>query len=336
GVPLIEIVSGPDLRTPREATQYLKTLRSMLMYLGVCDGNMQEGSLRCDANVSVRPVGSRTFGTRTELKNLNSFRFLERAIAFEIDRQIHVIEAGGAVVQETRLWNDARGISESMRSKEEAHDYRYFPDPDLLPLTVAEADIAAIRAALPELAQQKAARFIAECGLSDYDARLLTGEKPLAEFFETALKAGAATPARAKKLANWILTELLGQLNAEGREITDSRVTPAALSRLVDLIEAGTISGKMAKEIFAELYAHGGDPGAIVKAKGLAQVSDADALAAVIDAIVAEQPANVAAYRAGKAQLLGFFVGEVMKKTKGQANPQLVNELLRKKLSEGS
>lgn len=327
-MPLIEIVSGPDLRSPPEAAAYFKTLRNILMYLEICDGNMQEGSLRCDANISVRPVGSMTFGTRTELKNLNSFRFLERAIAYEIQRQIAVCEAGAIVVQETRLWDDKANRSESMRSKEEAHDYRYFPDPDLPPLVVAPTWIERIRAELPELAEQKVARYQRELGLSEYDARVITAERPLAQFFEAAV----AQHANAKRIANWITTELLGRLNAEGQTIADLKCTPTHLAELVRLIDEGTISGKIAKDVFATMYATGTAPQAIIAQQGLRQVSDVGALEPVIEQLLAQHPDNVAAYRAGKTNLLGFFVGQVMKVTKGQANPALVNELLRKKL----
>ncbi|MBI2344171.1 MAG: Asp-tRNA(Asn)/Glu-tRNA(Gln) amidotransferase subunit GatB [Deltaproteobacteria bacterium] len=329
-VPLIEIVSGPDLRSPQEAGQYLRALRAILMYLHICDGNMEEGSLRCDANISIRPKGSTVFGTRTELKNLNSFRFLERALAYEIERQIDVVSAGGTVVQETLLWDEKRGRTLSMRSKEEAHDYRYFPDPDLPPLVVDDAMIGAIRAALPELPEAKMARYTGEFGLSAYDARVLTSEKALATFFEHAVTAHRAP----KKIANWITTELLGRLNARGESFESLRITPPQLAGLVALVDEGTISGKMAKQVFDTMYATGEAPQAIIAREGLSQVSDSAALETMIDELLATQSAQVAAYRQGKTNLFGFFVGQIMKKTAGRANPALVNALLRKKLEE--
>lgn len=328
-VPLIEIVSGPDLRTPEEATTYLKTLRNILMYLGICDGNMQEGSLRCDANISVRRSSDAPLGTRTELKNLNSFRFVEKAIYYEIDRQIEVIEAGEKVIQETRLWNEKSNKTESMRGKEEAHDYRYFPDPDLLPLRVDAQWINAIRSELPELAEAKVARYVSTFGLKEYDARVLTQEKSLAEYFEAAVTMHHAPTL----LANWITTELMGRMHADNCGLANIKITPGHLGQLIGLIEAGTISGKIAKTVFEEMYASGKDPEAIVNAKGLVQMSDASQLEGIIDSILAANAKNVAAFKAGKQQVLGFFVGQIMKETKGQANPRLVNELLRKKLS---
>lgn len=327
-VPLIEIVSGPDIRSPKEASVYLKTLHNILMYLEVCDGNMQEGSFRCDANVSVRPCGAEKFGTRTELKNLNSFRFVERAIQYEIERQIGVIRNGGQVIQETRLWDDKAGKSCAMRGKEEAHDYRYFPDPDLPPLVVDTAWTERVRATLPELPEQKRERYVRDHGLSDYDARVLTAAKSMALFFETAL----ATHASPKKIANWLTTELQGTLNATGDTIDTVKFTPAHLATLVRLIDAGTISGKIAKTVFAEMYASGTDPEAIIAAQGLSQVSDTGAIETIIDAVLAAHPAQLAEYRSGKTNLLGFFVGQIMKQSQGQANPQVVNTLLRKKL----
>ncbi len=327
-VPLIEIVSGPDLRSADECVAYLKTMRTLLMYLGICDGNMQEGSLRCDANVSLRPVGTEKFGTRAELKNINSFRFLEHAIAFEIERQTEILRSGGTVIQETRLWDEKAGRSESMRSKEEAHDYRYFPDPDLPPLIVAREWIEKTRAELPELPEAKIARYHSELGLSAYDARVITAEQSLAQYFERAVHGNSAP----KKIANWLTTELVGRLNTDGTTLADTKVQPADLGALVNLIESGKISGKIAKTVFDEMYQTGATPDTIVARDGLAQVSDTGTLEKAIDDIMAAQAENVALYRSGKISVLGFFVGQVMKATKGQANPQLLNELLKRKL----
>ena len=326
--PLIEIVSGPDLRTSEEAGDYLRKLRNILVYLGVCDGNMQEGSLRCDANVSIRPVGTKTFGTRAEIKNVNSFKFLERAIDYEIDRQTKLLESGGTVVQETRLFNSAQGITESMRSKEEAHDYRYFPDPDLLPLIVDKKWISHIQKQLPELADTKAARFVKEYGLPDYDAKVLTAEKPLADYFEACVKIYNAP----KKLSNWMMAELMRELKNSEQDMTTLKIKPAGLAKLIELIDQGTISGSIAKTIFEEMFQTGADAAAIVQSKGLVQVSDTSIIEKVVDQILANQPENVAAYKSGKANVFGFFVGSVMKAMQGKANPKLVNEILKKKL----
>jgi len=327
-VPLIEIVSGPDIRSAQEAVVYLKTLRNILMYLEVCDGNMQEGSLRCDANVSVRPKGESKLGTRTELKNLNSFRSVERAIEFEIKRQIEVIEDGEKVIQETRLWDDAKQESRSMRGKEEAHDYRYFPDPDLMPVTVTQEWIEDILSTLPELASAKAARFVKDYGIPEYDARILTAEKALAHYYEEALKHYN----QPKKIANWIITELLGRLNANNATIEDAKIKPTQIAALVKLIDDDVISGKIAKDVIVEMFDTGNDPEAIVKAKGLVQVSDTGAIEAAIADILAKNPDNVASYKSGKTQVFGFFVGQVIKAMQGKANPKVVNELLRKHL----
>lgn len=328
-MPLIEIVSGPDLHTPQEAGAYLKTLRTILMYLGVCDGNMQEGSLRCDANVSVRPAGSTTLGTRAELKNVNSFRYVERAIAFEIERQVALVQRGEKVVQETRLWDETRNVTESMRSKEEAHDYRYFPEPDLLPLALQSAWIEEIRSTLPELPAQKKSRFIAEYGLSEYDARVLTSDYDTTHFYESALKVHAKNP---KGICNWITTEMFGRLNAENIGITEGKITPHALATLVARIDDGTITGKIAKTLFEDMYANGADPEALIASKGLKAITDVSAIEPIVDQILAANEKNVAAYRAGKTGLIGFFVGQVMKATQGQATPQIVQEILQKKL----
>jgi aspartyl-tRNA(Asn)/glutamyl-tRNA(Gln) amidotransferase subunit B len=346
GTPLLEIVSEPDLRSSDEAVAYLKALRELVVYLGICDGNMEEGSFRCDANVSIRPRGSERFETRVELKNINSFRYVKRAIEYEVERQIGVVEGGGRIVQETRLFDPQRGVSVAMRSKEAAHDYRYFPDPDLVPIAAPEAWIAEIRAALPELPEAKRARFVSEYGISPYDATVLTGSQALADYFEAAIRHGAPP----KTAANWIMSELLALLNAEGAEIAgreDSarsidtgrresalcRVTPKALTALFALVEAGTISGKIAKTVFEEMYKTGAEPDAVVAAKGLVQVSDVDALVAVIDQVIADSPKELAQYRSGKDKLFGFFVGQVMKRTEGKANPGKVNELLKARLS---
>ena len=327
-VPLIEIVSEPDMRSPEEAVAYLKALRAILVYLDVCDGNMEEGSFRCDANVSLRPVGSETFGTRTELKNLNSFRHVQKAIEYEVERQADLLDDGGTVIQETRLYDAAKDTTASMRGKEEAHDYRYFPDPDLVPLRLDPADLARWRDELPELPAARRARFVTELGLSDYDADVLTAERDLAAYFEATVAAGAEP----KKAANWVQTELLRECAQSGQGPQACPLTPQRLAALIGLVEAGTISGKIAKQIFPELFAQGAEPAAYVAAKGLVQISDTSALEAAVAAVLAANPAEVEAYRGGKTKLMGFFVGQIMKATKGQANPGLVNDLLRAKL----
>jgi aspartyl-tRNA(Asn)/glutamyl-tRNA(Gln) amidotransferase subunit B len=329
GTPLLEIVSEPDLRSSDEAVAYLKALRELVVYLGICDGNMEEGSFRCDANVSIRPAGVETLSTRVELKNINSFRYVKRAIEYEVERQIGVVEDGGRIVQETRLFDPQRGVSVTMRSKEAAHDYRYFPEPDLVPIAAPAAWIAEIRAALPELPEAKRARFASDYGLSAYDATVLTGSRALADYFEATLRHGAPP----KTAANWIMGELLALLNAEGAEIESCRVTPKSLAALFALIDAGTISGKIAKTVFEEMYRTGAEPDAVVAAKGLVQVSDAGELATVIDQVIADSPKELAQYRAGKDKLFGHFVGQVMKRTQGKANPAKVNELLKARLA---
>lgn len=329
GVPLLEIVSEPDMTTPEEAGEYLRKLRSILRYLRVCDGNMEEGSFRCDANISVMPEGSKTFGTRAELKNMNSFRNVERALEYEIQRQIEVLEDGGSVVQETRLWNDQKSITESMRGKEEAHDYRYFPDPDLVPLRVDRKWIDQIKTELPELPDEKILRFQSEYNLSDYDARVLASERELAEYFEETVSAGA-TP---KPASNWIMVELLHKLNDDKISITDSPISPKDMARLIGLIEDETISGKIAKTVFAEMYETQKPPETIVTEQGLMQITDTGEITAIVDSVIAAHPDEVAAYRGGKDNLLKFFIGQVMKETKGKANPKLVNDLVKEKLS---
>ncbi|MBL8380848.1 MAG: Asp-tRNA(Asn)/Glu-tRNA(Gln) amidotransferase subunit GatB [Burkholderiales bacterium] len=328
GTPLLEIVTEPDMRSSAEASAYARALHALVVWLGVCDGNMQEGSFRCDANVSVRRSGEQKLGTRCEIKNLNSFRFLERAIEFEIDRQIELIEGGGKVVQETRLYDPDRDETRSMRSKEDAMDYRYFPDPDLLPLAISAEDIARVRAGMPELPQVKRTRFATDLGLSDYDCATLTGSRALAEYFEAALVAGG----EAKSLANWVTGELLGRLNEAGLEPGASPVAPATLARLVARIGDGTISGKAAKEVFADLWESGGEVDAIIAAKGLTQISDAGALEAIVDAVIAANARSVEEYRAGKERAFNALVGQAMKATRGKANPVAVTDLLKRKL----
>jgi aspartyl-tRNA(Asn)/glutamyl-tRNA(Gln) amidotransferase subunit B len=330
GVPLLEIVSEPDLRTPEEAAAYLKVIRNILLYLEICDGNMEEGSLRCDANISLRPLGAREFGTKTELKNMNSFRNVQRALEYEIRRQRSVLESGGEVVQETRLWDADQGKTYSMRGKEEAHDYRYFPDPDLVPLVISPEWLEEVRTTLPELPDAKKARFISQYDLPDYDAGVLTAEKALANYFEDCVRDFP----QAKKVSNWIMSELMRELKKEDQGIETCLVTPPALARLLALVEEGTISGKIAKTVFMEMIAGGKDPDAIVKEKGLIQISDTGSLEALAREILAANPKEVADYRGGKTKVMGFFVGEIMKKTKGQANPKVVNQLLGRLLKE--
>jgi len=328
GTPLIEIVSKPDIRSAEQAYLYLTRLRSILLFLGVCDGNMEEGSLRCDANVSIRPKGREAFGTRTEIKNLNSFRNVQRAIEYEVARQAGLLDSGSKVVQETRLWNAEEGRTEPMRSKEEAMDYRYFPDPDLPPLLVGEAWIEEVALSLPELPSAKKARYVAGMGLAPADAHFLSGEPGLAEFFEkAALRSGNPRAA-----ANWVGSELIGRLNAAKLGIDRSPVTPEGLGDLIGLIDGGTISGKIAKTVFEEMFDTGGLPAAIVKAKGLVQITDEGAIAGVVDQVIADNPAQVAQYRAGKTAAMGWFVGQVMKASQGKANPALVNRLLKERL----
>ena len=328
GTPLLEIVSEPDMRSAKEAVAYAKKIHQIVRYLGICDGNMQEGSFRVDANVSVRRQGETKLGTRTELKNINSFRFLERAIEYEVDRQIDVIESGGAVVQETRLYDPARDETRSMRSKEEANDYRYFPDPDLLPVELTEDDIAAIVADMPELPDARRQRFHERFGLSEYDAGVLTATREMAEYFETV----ATGCGDAKLAANWVMGELSGALNREGKDVVDSPVAAADLVGLLRRVLDETLSGKLAKEVFAAMWAGAGSADAIIEARGLKQVTDSAAIEAIVGQIVAAHPAEAEQLRAGKDKLMGFFVGQVMKATQGKANPAQVNQLLRKKL----
>jgi len=328
GTPLLEIVSEPELRSAKEAVAYMKKLHAMVRYLDICDGNMQEGNFRCDANVSIRPVGQTKFGTRTELKNLNSFRFVERAINFEVERQIDIIEGGGSVVQETRLYDPDRDETRSMRSKEEANDYRYFPDPDLLPLVVDNAFIDAVRAKLPELPDAKRARFVEQYGLSDYDAGVLTATREMGDFYE-AVAAGCEAP---KLSANWVMGEFSAALNRSEVELAEAPVNATALAGLLGRIQDETISGKIAKEVFEAMWNGEGDADAVIEAKGLKQITDTGAIDAIIDEVMAKNPQQLEQYRSGKDKLFGFFVGQVMKATQGKANPAQVNERLKAKL----
>ncbi|MGI9246547.1 MAG: Asp-tRNA(Asn)/Glu-tRNA(Gln) amidotransferase subunit GatB [Steroidobacteraceae bacterium] len=330
GTPLLEIVSEPDMRTAREAVAYMKKIHTLVRYLDICDGNMQEGSFRCDANVSVRPVGQAKFGTRAEIKNLNSFRFVERAINYEVERQIELLEGGGKVVQETRLYDPDKGETRSMRSKEEANDYRYFPDPDLLPLVIDDATIDEVRRELPELPDEKAARFVREHGLSEYDAGVLTASKELARYYETVVARLGSQP---KLAANWVMGDLSGALNRDNLDVAQSRVGADALAGLLARIVDDTISGKIAKEVFEAMWLEGRDADAVIEAKGLKQITDTSAIEQAIDEVMARYPGQLADYRSGKDKLFGFFVGQVMKATGGKANPAQLNELLKKKLA---
>jgi len=328
GTPLLEIVSEPELRSAREAVAYMKKMHSLVRYLRICDGNMQEGSFRCDANVSVRPVGETRFGTRAELKNLNSFRFVERAINYEIDRQIEVLEDGGEVIQETRLFDPDRGETRSMRGKEQAHDYRYFPDPDLLPLEITPALIDAVRDELPELPDARAERFRRDHDLSAYDAGVLTGSRELADYYEAVVAAAGD----AKLSANWVMGELSGALNKEGLDITRSPIDAATLAGLLLRIRDETISGKIAKEVFEAIWDGEGDADTVINDRGLRQVTDNAAIDAMVEEVIAANPEQLEQYRAGKTKLMGFFVGQVMKASGGKANPQQVNEILKRRL----
>jgi len=329
GTPLLEIVSAPVMHSAREAVAYMRELHRLVRYLGICDGNMQEGSFRCDANVSVRPRGTATLGTRTEIKNINSFRFVERAIEFEIARQIDILEDGGAIAQETRLYDAERDETRSMRSKEDAHDYRYFPDPDLLPLAVPAQTVQAIAASLPELPAAKRARYVTTLGLTATEAEALIAEPDTARYFEAGLAAHAAEP---RQLANWVLGELFGALNKTGLGIAAAPIPPAELAALVARVADGTLSGKIAKQVFQAMWAGEGGADAIIEARGLRQVSDSGVIEAAVDAVIAAHPEQVAEFRAGKDKILGFLVGQVMKRTQGQANPGLVNRVLRDRL----
>jgi aspartyl-tRNA(Asn)/glutamyl-tRNA(Gln) amidotransferase subunit B len=347
GTPLLEIVSEPDMRSAKEAVAYMKKIHTLVRYLEICDGNMQEGSFRCDANVSVRPRGREKFGTRAEIKNLNSFRFVEKAINYEVSRQVDLLESGGTVVQETRLYDSDKDETRSMRSKEEANDYRYFPDPDLLPVEIDEAFIDAVRATLPELPDDKAARFARDFSLSAYDAGVLSASRELGAYFEavvaelSAPHGGAAGNAErnavhAKLAANWVMGELSSALNRDNVDIAVSRIAPAQLSGLLARIVDQTISGKIAKEVFEAMWSEGKTADAIIEAKGLKQITDSSAIEGVIDAVIAANPKQLADYRSGKDKLFGFFVGQAMKATGGKANPAQLNELLKRKLGGGA
>jgi aspartyl-tRNA(Asn)/glutamyl-tRNA(Gln) amidotransferase subunit B len=326
GVPLLEIVSGPEMKTPQEAAEYARTMRKIVRYLGVCDGNLEEGSLRCDCNVSVRRKGETKLGTKVEIKNINSFRFIEKAIEFEIQRQVDCQETGEPIYQETRLYDPDKNRTFAMRSKEEAHDYRYFPDPDQPSLEIEQAEIDRIKASLPELPSARARRFIENLGLPEYDAQTLTQEKELADYFETA---AGKNP---KAASNWIMSDLMRELNESKKSICESPVSADQLRQLIELIDGGTISGKIAKSVFADMWASGKNPDAIVKEKGLMQITDVGAIEKIVDAVLAANPAQLAEYRGGKEKVFGFFVGQAMKASKGQASPDLMNEILRKKL----
>jgi len=330
GTPLLEIVSEPDMRSSKEAVAYLKKLHSLVTYLEICDGNMQEGSFRCDANVSVRPRGQKEFGTRAEIKNVNSFRFVEKAIEFEVERQIELLEGGGKVIQETRLYDSVKNETRSMRGKEEAHDYRYFPDPDLLPLVIEAGFIEETRKTLPELPDAKAERFQQQYKLSAYDAGVLTATRAMADYYEQAVRDSGADP---KIAANWVAVELSGLLNSENKEISASPVTAPLMAGLLKRLADNTISGKIAKDVLAAMWAGEGDADAVIAKKGLKQITDIGAIEKAVDAVIAANPKQLEQYRAGKEALFGFFVGAVMKATQGKANPAQVNELLKKKLS---
>ncbi|MCF6210509.1 MAG: Asp-tRNA(Asn)/Glu-tRNA(Gln) amidotransferase subunit GatB [Gammaproteobacteria bacterium] len=330
GTPLLEIVSEPDMRSAKEAVAYMRKIHSLVRYLEICDGNMQEGSFRCDANVSVRPMGQEELGTRSELKNINSFRFVEKAINFEIERQIDVLEAGGKIIQETRLYDADKDITRAMRSKEEANDYRYFPDPDLLPVVIEPAFLDMVKATLPELPDEKRQRFVDEFGLGAYDAGVLTASREIAEYFEAVV---VTVDGAAKLSANWVMGELTAALNKGGQDIADSPVSAQMLGGMILRISDNTISGKIAKEVFEAMWAGEGDADTVIEAKGLKQITDAGAIEPVIDEIIAANPGQVEQYRSGKDKLFGFFVGQVMKATQGKANPQQVNELLKTKLN---
>jgi aspartyl-tRNA(Asn)/glutamyl-tRNA(Gln) amidotransferase subunit B len=329
GVPLIEIVGEPDLRSAEEAAAYLKHLHEILVYLEICDGNMEEGSFRCDANVSLRPKGTEAFGTRTELKNMNSFRNVQRALEYEIKRQQYVLEGGDNVVQETRLWDDTAGETHSMRGKEEAHDYRYFPDPDLVPVVIDDAWIAEIRENLPELPLEKRGRFVRDYQIPPYDAGVLTTSRALADYYEEVVRLSGEP----KLASNWVMGDVLRFLNEEKRDIRECPIPPESLAEMIRLIQSGTISGKMAKEVSEAMYRSGRPPQAIIAEKGLVQITDEGVLAGTIAAILEKNPAQVAQYRAGREKVFGFFVGQAMKATQGKANPQLINDLLKKMLA---
>lgn len=328
GVPLMEIVSDPEIRSPQEAAEYARTVRQILRYLEVCDGNLEEGSLRCDCNVSVRKKGATKFGTRVEIKNINSFRFVEKAIEFEIHRQIDCLESGEKINQETRLYDPDKNRTFVMRSKEEAEDYRYFPDPDLLPLKLTLDQIALVRSSMPELPLNRAQRFIDDYKLPEYDAFFLTGEREISDYFEAAVKVSG----NPKAVSNWVMSDLIRELNENKKTVTESPISSENLGKMIIEIDKGTISGKIAKSVFAEMWQSGKDPQTIIKEKGLVQITDTSAITKIIDETIAANPAQLADYRSGKEKLFGFFVGQVMKASKGQASPEMVNDLLKQKL----
>jgi aspartyl-tRNA(Asn)/glutamyl-tRNA(Gln) amidotransferase subunit B len=333
GVPLVEIVTRPDMRNPAEAVTYLKKLHAILIYAGVCDGNLEEGNFRCDANVSVRPLGQQKLGTRTELKNINSFKFIEKAIEYEIARHIAVVEGGGRIIQETRGWDSAASKTYSMRSKEDAQDYRYFPDPDLAPLILSPEYISDIKKTMPELPEAKRARFVGQLHLTEYDSEVLTSSKEYAQYFEDCVTAGAPS----KLAANWIISEVLREIKTqEGLSLDQVVLTPGLLAKLLMLLESGKISGKIAKQIFEEMWQSGEDPLVLVNRKGLSQVSDSSTVEAWVDQVLLANPESVQSYKTGKTKLMGFFIGEVMKLSQGKANPPLVSELIVKKLGDTS
>ena len=329
GIPLLEIVSGPDMSSAAEAAEYARTMRNIVRYLGVCDGNLEEGSLRCDCNVSIRKKGATKLGTKVEIKNINSFRFIEKAIEYEIHRQIDCVETGETIHQETRLYDPDKNRTFSMRSKEEAHDYRYFPDPDLLPMEIDDHYIERARKSLPELPLARANRFMNDYKLPEQDALNLTNEKDLADYFEEVARAGK----NPKAAANWVMSELMRELNDSKKDVTSSPISSANLGKMIAMIDAGTISGKIAKTVFADMWSTGGDPETIVKEKGLTQITDTSAIEKIIDELIAKHPAELEQYRSGKEKVFGFFVGQAMKATKGQASPAVVNDLLKKKLA---
>jgi len=328
GTPLVEIVSEPDMRSAKEAVAYMKKMHSLVQYLGICDGNMQEGSFRCDANVSLRPKGQKEYGTRTELKNINSFRFVERAINIEVERQMDILEGGGEIKQETRLYDADKNETRSMRSKEEANDYRYFPDPDLLPVVLDDEYINRVRQTLPELPDQKKNRFVSEYALSAYDASVLTSSRELADYFEHVVKGSK----EAKLTANWIIGDLTAALNKNDKSISESPVSADMLANMISRIQDNTISGKIAKEVFEAMWNGEGDADDVIEKKGLKQITDSGAIETIIDEIIANNPKQLEEYRSGKEKLFGFFVGQAMKATKGKANPKQVNDLLKSKL----
>jgi len=330
GTPLLEIVSEPDIRSAEEAKMYMEELRNIVRYMGVCDGNLEEGSMRCDANISIRPFGQKEFGTRAEIKNINSFSALKRAIEFEIVRQSEILEEGGEVIQETRLWNDADGETKSMRSKEDAHDYRYFPEPDLMMLEISKDWVEKIKSTMPELPSQKRERYVTKEGLSEYDAQVIVEQMETAMFFDKVLELGA----NAKLAVNWLMGDITGYLKENKLEIGETKLSPENLAEMISLIEKGTISNKIAKDIILEMLETGAKAEEIVSKEGLSVISDEGELVAIVEKIINDNPNQVAAYKSGKDKLFGFFVGQAMKATQGRANPQLINDIIKKKLSE--